>query len=207
MSAVCVWEVVSVKRTLSAVIILTALLAGCGGDDATPSTASNASADGEGEEADVQPTADEAVDAEVDDQPEEAGLGDLEGGPPVDACSLLTLDEIEGVLGLPPSAGVTEEIPPPFYGCSWETDSFESVSVSVISWGSPDDARSSFDLFLGEVTEIDGIGDAALSNIVTDIAFIVDGFEVTIDVLVEADAATQQAQAQTLAPLVISRLP
>ena len=150
----------------------------------------------------------------VDDQTEDAvGSADAagalesgEGGSPVDACSLLTVEEIGEVVGTVPSEGAAEASPAPFYGCRWDSES-SAVSVSVISWSSTEEARDSFDLFLGDVTEVDGVGDAALSNILTDLAFITGSYEVTIDVLVDADDATEAAMAKEFALLVIPRLP
>ena len=142
-----------------------------------------------------------SADSGADDPPPAGDLG--AEGPAVDACTLLTDEEVEAILG--DSASAEPEVSPPFYGCRWSTGALSSVTVDVISWASPEIAQSSFDFYLGDVTPVDGIGDGALYNELLDLAFIIDSYEVTIDVTGEAPAARDHAR--ELAPKVISRLP
>jgi len=188
---------------LAALAVVLALFAaacsGSGEDNSLSATTSGRASSSGSSPDDGTEDVDESADAPGASEPGE-------GGSPVDACSLLTLDEIGEIMGGVPSQGEVEGSPAPFYGCRWDGGSF-AVGVSVISWSSTEEARDSFDLFLGDVTEVDGVGDAALSNILTDLAFITGSYEVTIDVLVDADDATEAAMAKEFALLVIPRLP
>jgi hypothetical protein len=57
------------------------------------------------------------------------------------------------------------------------------------------------------VTKVEGIGDDALYNELLDLAFLYGSYEVSIDVSGELGRDDNRTKAQTLAPLVISRLP
>ena len=198
------------KRMMFGVVTGLALAA-CGGND--PSSDGSTANSSPPTEVDAQaPGTTDALDARANDPPASGDLaaddappaGDLGAeGSAVDACTLLTDEEVEAILG--DSASAEPEVSPPFYGCRWSTGALSSVSVDVISWANPDIAQSSFDFYLGDVTPVDGIGDGALYNELVDLAFIIDSYEVTIDVTGEAPAARDHAR--ELAPKVISRLP
>ncbi len=187
------------------------VLAACGGSDPSPGGPTSNSPPPT--EVDAQePGTTDAPDSRTDDPPASADsgmddpppAGDLGAeGPAVDACTLLTDEEVEAIVG--DSVSAEAEVSPPFYGCRWSTGALSSVSVDVISWANPEIAQSSFDYYLGDVTPVDGIGDGALYNELLDLAFIIDSYEVTIDVTGEALAARDHAR--ELAPKVISRLP
>ena len=203
------------KRLMSVLCCL-GMLSACGGgssdgdvvQDASGAPAEAAATPDLTDEAADSPDVSATADAPVVDEPAaEASidLGDVEAGPPVDACALLTAAEVEAVVGGPSSAE-PEDFAPLFFGCSWSVPS-GFLSVDVISHGDSDAARASFDFFLGEVTEVDGIGDAALYNILLDLAFISDGYEVSINMVGDFDDDTARAHAQDLARLIIPRLP
>ena len=202
-------------RRLMSVFCCLGMLAGCGGgssdgdvvQDASDVPAESAVAQELTDDAAESPDVSVAADAPAVDEPadEAADLGRFEAGPPVDACALLSATEVEAVMGAAGSKE-SEDLAPLFFGCRWDFPS-GYLSVDVISHGDPDAAQTSFDFFLGEVTEVDGIGDAALYNILLDLAFISDGYEVSIDMAGDFDDDTARAHAQDLAGLIIPRLP
>ena len=193
------------------------MLAGCGGgssdadvvQDVSGAPADSAVAQELTDDAAESPDVSVAADAPAVDEPsvDEAltDLGRFEAGPPVDACALLSAAEVEVVMGAPGSAE-SEDLAPLFFGCRWDFPS-GYLSVDVISHGDPEAAQTSFNYFLGDLTEVDGIGDAALYNILIDLAFISDGYEVSIDMAGDFDDDTARAHAQDLAMLIIPRLP
>ena len=136
---------------------------------------------------------------------ETADLSGFDAGPPVDACALLTDVEVQALLGAV-VPGAPENVEPLFFGCRWDTD-LATVSIDVISHGDAEAARASFDTFLGDNEKIEGVGDAALSNILTDIAFISGAYEVTIYLGADLDEAAKAQSVREIALTIIPRLP
>jgi hypothetical protein len=124
----------------------------------------------------------------------------------IDACSLLTDDEVSQVLGGPvigsgPTFGPGESL------CEWEIDGNWSVTVSVGSPGTAPENR--FDpltvLYLDiadPVSTLDGAYHVGLGII----AFAVDERLNTIQVVSPAGQDASRSGAETLAPLVAQRL-
>lgn len=123
--------------------------------------------------------------------------------PVVDACSLLTSDEVAEVLGEggESSAGDT----PPFYSCQWENGT-GLILLGVVSFADADTARASFDVY-SATGDVDGVGDRAVYNDITEVAALSGSFVVSFDVATFADEETARSQAKDLALLVIPRLP
>ncbi len=136
------------RRRLAALSAMVMLFAACGGDDSDGSakTAESGPADGSGE--DGRPT-----DGASDDVPDE---------PSLDSCALLTADEVESTLGVA-TPGVPEDYPPSFYGCRWETDDLDNVSLSVLIYPDADAAAESFadTVELNGYALVDDLGDRA----------------------------------------------
>jgi hypothetical protein len=124
----------------------------------------------------------------------------------VDACTLLTHDEVGQVLGGPvidsgPTFGPGESL------CEWKIDGDWSVTVSV---GSPDTApENRFDpqtvLFLGIADPVESL-DGAYYVGLGIVAFAVDERLNTIQVVAPAGEDASRSGVEALAPLVAQRL-
>ncbi len=192
-----------------------ALLAACGSSDESPDATDATDSIGV-DSAPVEPTSDAPVPDPASEAPTEtqgdaadapvetADLSGFDAGPPVDACALLTDVEVQALVGaIVP--GAAENVEPLFFGCRWETD-LATVSIDVISHGDAEAARASFDMFLGDNEKIEGVGDAALSNVLTDIAFISGAYEVTIYLGADLDEAAKAQRVREIALTIIPRL-
>lgn len=192
------------------VVGVAGLLAACGSSEASPESIGVDSSPAE--QTSDTPLSDAAPDAPIETQGdgteaavETVDLGGFDAGPPVDVCALLTDVEVQALLGSIVPA-TPENVEPLFFGCRWETDQ-TTVTINLISHGDVEAARASFDMFLGDNEKIEGVGDAALSNIVTDIAFISGTYEVTIFLGADLDEATKAERVREIALTIIPRLP
>lgn len=194
------------------VVVVGSILAACGGatssgtdDQATDGAVTNA-VTSETEPDIADPVSDTEAPDVIGGADDSAATDFGDAGPPVDACALLTTDEVAAALGAAVTSEEPETVAGIFFGCRWDGDG-SFLTLDVISHPNPESARASFDIYLGDVTTIDGIGDAALSNDLVELAFIDGGFEVDFDLSgdFERDVALQRTQ--DLARLVIPRLP
>jgi len=180
-----------------AVATLALLLAACGGgnDD-----------DNGGDTAD--PTATTAADV-TEEEPTQAGTSGGDGGDAeVDACSLVTQDEAEAALGAATGAGTAENTPP-FFGCRYETEDFDSVSVSVLAYDDASQAEGGYQLAIdiNDYPELDGLGDRAYDGRpLTGVTVLSGRYEVDVDVSGE-DSDADFETAKQLAAAAIDRLP
>lgn len=180
------------------VLIATVAFAACGGDD-------DDAGDAGGNET---PTATQdngggsETSAATDDGASDAG------GEAINTCELVTQDEAEGALGASVGEGTRQDIPP-FYGCSYETDSFDQLSVSVVVFPSSDDAEAAYELVIdmNDYPTIDGLGDRAYdTQPIGDVTVQKGKYELSVDILTEDDEA-DFAAAKDLAKTALGRLP
>jgi len=75
-----------------------------------------------------------------------------------DSCELLTADEVSEALGAPVGEGELTDIDP-FFDCSWESEEFDSVSVSVYLASRPE-VEAFFDA-TEDAEPVEGLGDRA----------------------------------------------
>ncbi len=173
---------------------LTVTLSACGGDNggesATPGGTATAPSGGGSASS---PTTD---------------TGAPTGGETINACDLLTQEEVAAVLGSQPREGERSDSPP-FYFCTFETEGFEQLDLSVVVFPSADDARVLYEeaLDTNDYPEIEGLGDRAYdSRPIGDVTAQKGKFEVGVDILTEDDEADFQAAIE-LAGKALDRLP
>lgn len=120
----------------------------------------------------------------------------------------MTQDEAEAALGATVGEGVRQDIPP-FYGCTYETDSFEQLTVSVLVYPTSEDAEAAYDLVIdmNDYPPIDGLGDRAYdTQPIGDVTVQKGRYELSVDILTEDDTA-DFAVAKDLAKTALGRLP
>ena len=199
----------SVLATIVCLLLVLALVAACGGgdnDDATDANEPTATQ----EQDDTFGSGDESL-TEAD----EADDSGLDGGEPVDACALLSADEVEAIVGSPVT--LEPDDLPPNYRCYYETENinedqgygFEQVAVSVLAVG-PEAAEVSYDLSSSIATEeIPGIGEKAqwLGSLVAELEFLDGPYHVSLIISGFGEKQKQQAIAIDLATIIDDRLP
>lgn len=194
-----------------------ALAAACGGD-------------GDDDDGDSEPTAERTDEPDSGDDEDDGGGGDDEGAETdeptpdegdgggggddgggdsgdegIDVCVLLTTDEIEDALGESVNEGEAQNYDP-FSSCYWSTESFNSVSVSVLTG---DDASLEFYYELtDDAKNVEGIGDRAHWTDFGSLEVLVDGYDVDVAVY-NTDISDDEALevAKDLAEIVLERLP
>ncbi len=180
---------------LVALVVTLAFMA-CGGDDD----------DGGGATGDKTPAATEGGGGDSGDAtsaPQGNG-GDGE----VDACTLVTADEASAALGASVGEGASENFPS-FYGCRYETEGFEYLSVTVVAFASGDEAKTTYEqvLDINDYPKIDGLGDRAYDTRPIGTVTVQKGkYEVSVDILTLDDDADFEV-AKDLARKAIGRLP
>jgi len=151
---------------LTLLIALALAFAACGGDDddgggggddggsASTATATGDSGDGDDDDDGAEETPEDTEDAGGDD--DDSGDDDDDGSS-AGACEYLTEDEAAAALGDDVSEVVADET-----GCSWTSDSFSTLVLSVSDLG--DSAEESFDGLRRafEEEDVDGLGDEAM---------------------------------------------
>lgn len=174
---------------------------GVSGSDATPFVSIS--------ESDETPDAgDDAGDgAAPNDSPDtgdDSGDGD-DGGVPddVDACALLTTDEVAAAAGATVGEGEPFESPP-FYDCQWLAED-GGINVSVFS-GDRDEVESFFEIGHEYDEEVDDVGEAAFwDDELQNLEVLSGNYSVAISL-----AGVGQLTLETaieLAELAIGRLP
>ena len=181
-------------------LILPALLviAACGGDDesgGSEATASRAEAtDG------TEPT---GGDEEPSPTEDDSGNG---GGGEIDACSLLTDDEIEAVLGTPVTGAPDSDGVEQFSGCTWEGEGLAIVRVSVLS-ASKEEVTAYFEFAKNDSEAVDGLGDGAQWNDLTKSLEILVDDNTDVSITVAGSESDEKQTAIDLADKVLNRLP
>lgn len=185
---------------LALTLALAAGFAACGGDDddsggggATRTATPDVTADGNGDDRSTQ-TDDASGD---DDSSGSLGFG---------VCSLLTEDEVSDALGADVSAGETLDYAP-FFDCRWETDSFDSVTVTVAE---RDVGESLYNFSNDEAEEVDGVGDEAqyYSDLLSSLEVLEGDYYFSVSVSAsELDGEQLKAVSVDLARKIIGRLP
>jgi hypothetical protein len=183
----------------STVLIAAVVFAACGGDD-------DDAGDAGGNETPAA-TEDNGGGSETSAATDD-GASDAGGGEAIDACELVTQDEAEGALGASVGEGERQDIPP-FYGCSYETDSVDQLTVSVVVFPSSDDAEAAYELVIdmNDYPTIDGLGDRAYdTQPIGDVTVQKGKYELSVDILTE-DNEADFAAAKDLAKTALGRLP
>jgi len=176
-------------------------LAACGGDDGSeePSAAT------------VRPAAEGVATEEPDTVAEPQATEEAEGeeaSSGIDACSLVTKEEAEAVLG--GSVGEpTREDTPPVAACTYETADFDSVSVSVLTYDDSDQAEDGFQMAIdiNDYPEVPGLGDRAYdARPGFGLTVLMGRYELEVDVSLEG-GDTDFETAKDLAAQAVERLP
>jgi len=176
---------------LRAVVVMAAALlalAACGGDDP----------------GDDAGPADSAVVTEEQQTSEAAG--DAEPSARIDACALITREEAEAVLGTATREPVRGDTPT-INSCAYQTERFDVVSVSVITYADKAEAenvhQSAIDI--NNYPEIEGLGDRAYNaQPISDVTVLVGRYQLGVDV---SGPKNELEVARDLAETAIGRLP
>jgi hypothetical protein len=183
-------------RTIAVLLALTLTACGAAGDpvdtDSTTPTPGNGAATG-------QPDA--TAPPSVTDGPSSADI---------DACALVTQDEVESIVGMPVGAPEPEDAPPPFFSCRYEDDEIlPVVKVSIIASESADDAVSLFELGADQYPAVEGLGDRAYrSQPIDEITVLAGRYELSVGLyFVSEDDDAEFEMAREIAELVLPRLP
>ena len=153
--------------------------------------------EGEGEEA--TPTDDDGEEGDEDD-------GDSSGAS-VDACTLLTQEEVNAAMGVEMQVSEPQNFPPVF-SCSWTGPALESVSISVL-YGNEEALNTYYD-HAEDAEEVDGLGNRAqwIPGILNFLEVQTDDY--VLDVSVNAPEMGDE-QAKTIAidfaELALERVP
>lgn len=160
--------------------------------------------DGDDEQATGAPSAtpDEGgSDSDDDSDGEGEGSGDVPSD--FDACSLLTADEIAGVIGVAVDEGERFESPPN-YDCQWLGDA-GGIDVLVFT-GERDDVRSYFEIGHEDDDEVDGVGEGAYWNdALQDLEVLAGNYSVSVSAAGTGDLTLDEAK--DLAQRAIGNLP
>jgi hypothetical protein len=183
-------------RTIAVLLALTLTACGAAGDtvetDAPAPTAGDGAATG-------QPDA-TAPPSVTDSQP----------SADIDACALVTQDEVESIVGMAVGAPEPEDAPPPFFGCRYEDDEIlPVVTVGIIASESTDDAVSLFEFGADQYPAVEGLGDRAYrSQPIDEITVLAGRYELSVGLyFVSEDDDAEFEMAREIAELVLSRLP
>jgi hypothetical protein len=211
------------KMTLllfAGLLAMALIQAACGGDDddgsSEDSEATVTAADKTDEEDDDDPTEvppEEGDEGEGDEatptEDEEGGDGD-EGsatGKNVDACTLLTQEEVNTAMGVEMQVGEPQNLDPVF-SCQWTGPALESVGVSVL-YGTEDALNTYYDL-AEDSEQVEGLGNRAQWSVGILNFIEVQTDEYVLDVVVNS-AELEDEQTKTiaidLAELTLERVP
>lgn len=130
-------------------------------------------------------------------------------GSAIDACELVTKEEVEAVLGSPVGEPV-EEVVPPIYGCSYKTEELDGVSLVLVEYDDASQAEASFQMAIdiNNYAEVSGIGERAyLAYPIFDINVLVGRYELSVDVFDSSEKEEQYEKARDLAEKALGRLP
>lgn len=214
-----IWKTKILALAFALVFALSFAACGGGDDDDASNTAqptARPSADGddptpeETEEDGDDPTPEETDEGDDDDE-ETPFLEEQEQGDLINACELISDDEVEDILGVPVSPGEATYLGQ-FSDCGWKDDenfTYE-LSISVLQAGR-DSAEVLYNLNLGsDYEDVDGFGDDAHWN--PDSSFfeiLVDDYNLTISFFEFGgeNQAERLEQAKEVAELALDRLP
>ncbi len=183
-------------RTSVSRFVLAALLIGaCAGSTDTGDTSQPQELVASTESADTAPT------TETSAAPD-SGIDFTETRDP---CVLLTSDEVADALGEVPGEG-EYQYTPPLHTCRWDSAS-RQLTLRVWYWESPEEAASSFADWVGDITEVANVGDAAITSDQIELAFISGSIEVGVDLSPDDDPTANEAAALSLGLHLLERLP
>jgi hypothetical protein len=156
--------------------------------------------DGDDDEEDAdEPTPEDEGD---DDDDEEGG-----GGGEIDACALITPEEIEDITGLDVGQGENSDFDP-FFSCNFSTETFDSVQVSVYH-ASEDEVEAYYEL-TQDAEEVDGIGERAQFGGLLNLLEVLQG-EYDLSIGISAPGTIEDSEtldmSKELAAIVLDRLP
>lgn len=141
----------------------------------------------------------------------ESPTSDVPASVELDACELVTQDEVETAIGTAVVAGEPQQAAN-LYTCKYsdpEAPIFGLAGVAVFVADNDDDAREIYDLAksnAAEVEEVTGVGEEAYWDAILNTMQVVDGrYELSIDV--SSDVEDQIAAATAIAQAAIGRLP
>jgi hypothetical protein len=141
----------------------------------------------------------------------ESPTSDAPASVELDACELVTQDEVETAIGTAVVAGEPEQAAN-LYTCSYsdpEAPIFGLAGVAVFVADNEDDAREIYDLAksnAAEVQEVTGVGEEAYWDAILNTMQVVEGrYELSIDV--SSDIEDQLAAATAIAQTTLGRLP
>lgn len=165
------------KTSLAGLCGILICLAGCGGDEAPTSE-----------------TASPATDTAAA-RPAE-----------LDPCALVSQAEIEAIVGRAVATPEPSTTPAgtslTYYSCS-----SHDVHINVESWGSAEDAKSSFEMGT-PYPPLDGLGHPARNTQpIGDVDVLVDRFVLSVDLFLSADRDAELAAATEIARIAIERMP
>ena len=126
----------------------------------------------------------------------------------IDACSLITQAEAEGILGEATTGGQRDDSPP-LYSCYYETANFDVVQVVVVIYDDSNQAQAAYEMAveINGYPEISGLADRAYNaQPIFDVNFLTGNLEVSIDISDSTDKSVQLENSIELAQLVLSRL-
>lgn len=194
----------------SSLIVAAGLLAvpACGDDDDAVGGSEVTEAGDEASAAASDPEATGVESAGVTGPPSAAV--DAGAGGAIDACALLTKDEVEAVIGMPVGSPQPEESPPPFSGCRYEEDGLtQIVSIGVVAWNDVDEAEASFEFGADQYAAVEGLGDRAYnSQPIDDVTVLAGRYELSVGLyFVSDDDEAELEMARELAATALDRLP
>jgi hypothetical protein len=196
------------KLVAVAAALVVALLAACGGGDdddnpsttAQPTTTGTATATNAGNDATATEEPDDEETATA--TPDDGGNG---GDGELNACELLTNEEIEAVVGTGVADGEAIDADP-LHNCRWADEGY-FVDLSVI-FTDPVQAADYYEGTGGETEEeIDGIGEKAKYTIDAEIVILEGSYTVAMSVYSITFAESALEPSKDLASKVVDRLP
>lgn len=120
------------------------------------------------------------------------------------ACSLITREEVMQALGEEVTEGVQENADP-FFSCRFESEDFDSVSVSYVT-GEREDIEEYFELGNEESETIEGLGERAYWDEDFNDLEVLTGVQY-LSVSISADGVDEFEVARSLAERALGRLP
>jgi hypothetical protein len=134
-------------------------------------------------------------------------MGRPSAGVSLDACQLLTRQEVEAALGKPVGEPVSEGAKETA-SCRWTTTSGpEGATISVIVHDAPAEARAAFDTAVKDhgYKKVSGLGEGAYSSPMYEVTVLARKYELAVDVSLLADEPAPAAR--KLAGQAVARLP
>jgi Protein of unknown function (DUF3558) len=143
-------------------------------------------------------------------QPPAAASSPQSSGLVIDACALLTRQDVETALGKSVGDPMPENFPGN-YSCKYEAADLDNLSINVIVYDTNKDAADAYqmELDINKYTEVSGIGDRALrASPIFDITVLKGRYELSIGIFSSTgDEESNYQKAKTLAEKALARLP